>query len=344
MTALAKPAIHVDLDDLYLDPNNPRLGEIGPGYEDPTHLFRDDVQEFLMEQIESGEHGVNDLTDTILKKGWVPTDSIWVWEHPNAKGKFLVVEGNRRICTLKKIMGDMLPRLDSDVKKVGANKRAIKRLEAQLELINKLGQQIAKIEVKPLATEDPMQLKSDLLELLSVRHINGAREWATVAADTWLLRTYTGQYETKHGSNANLTWDEDLIDKLATDASLTKLACKQKLLSASWNDQFRSEFSSRLPNNEKGERDDFKDSDYYLFELISKNAVFRDDILKCSPEMTEMTPTASEALFEWVFKKPSHKSADDNENIIYAHRNVDQIRKMKLHDNAHGTSFATSLM
>ena len=34
-------------------------------------------------------------------------------------------------------------------------------------------------------------------------------------------------------------------------------------------------------------------------------------------------------------------SADDNQNIIYAHRNIDQIRKMKLHDDTHRTSFAT---
>ena len=52
-----------------------------------------------------------------------------------------------------------------------------------------------------------------------------------------------------------------------------------------------------------------------------------------------MTPEASNALFEWVFIKPSHMPEDDNENIIYAHRNVDQIRKMKLHDDTHGTSF-----
>ena len=224
MTTLAKPAIEVELDDLYLDPNNPRLGELGPGYFDAERLFNSETQKVLMDQIKSGEHGVKDLIDTILKKGWVPTDSIWVWEHPKAEGKYLVVEGNRRICTLKTITGRMLQDAVDSFEKVklkSANKRVKKRLEDQLELILELKRQIAKVEVRPLATKDPKELKSDLLELLSVRHINGAREWANVAADTWLLRTYCEEYAAKYGSDEDYTWDDNLIGKLATDASIT---------------------------------------------------------------------------------------------------------------------------
>ena len=33
-------------DDLYLDPNNPRLGREAPGYSNPKLLFDDEIQGF----------------------------------------------------------------------------------------------------------------------------------------------------------------------------------------------------------------------------------------------------------------------------------------------------------
>ena len=43
----------IKLDDLYLDPNNPRLGEVGCGYGDEKLLFDEATQERLIGIIES---------------------------------------------------------------------------------------------------------------------------------------------------------------------------------------------------------------------------------------------------------------------------------------------------
>ena len=41
---------------------------------------------------------------------------------------------------------------------------------------------------------------------------------------------------------------------------------------------------------------------------------------------------AAEAIFKWVFEKPSHVDAEDNENKFYAHRCVGHLAAMKIYD------------
>ena len=89
------------LGSLFLDPNNFRFFD-HPEYRPITaeNLFDVDVQRrttgFVL-----GRHqeNVRDLIDSIKANGWLDIDPILV--DRKDKGRFLVVEGNRRLATLK---------------------------------------------------------------------------------------------------------------------------------------------------------------------------------------------------------------------------------------------------
>ena len=46
---------------------------------------------------------VDNLERSIVSQGWIPTDTIIVWEHPKKKGHYIVVEGNTRTVVLRRV-------------------------------------------------------------------------------------------------------------------------------------------------------------------------------------------------------------------------------------------------
>ncbi len=95
--------INLSLSSLYLDPNNYRFID-NEDYRpvDEVHYADDDVQRRTRRLIlgQSAEL-VSDLVDSFRQNGWLDVETIQV--RKLADRKFLVVEGNRRIATLKYI-------------------------------------------------------------------------------------------------------------------------------------------------------------------------------------------------------------------------------------------------
>ena len=91
----------VPLKNLYLDPNNFRFVDHPDYREVPAErAFDEDVQRRTTGLV-LGRHqdDVRDLTDSILENGWIEMEPILVQRRET--GRYLVVEGNRRIATLK---------------------------------------------------------------------------------------------------------------------------------------------------------------------------------------------------------------------------------------------------
>src|SRR5438045_2466044 len=100
METFLKKRISVPFTSLYLDPNNPRLAiDKPPDYSDPKRLFDKKLQAELEDRIES-VYPVDDLRQAIVAQGWMPIDSIVVWDHPSLKGPYIVLEGNTRTIAL----------------------------------------------------------------------------------------------------------------------------------------------------------------------------------------------------------------------------------------------------
>jgi hypothetical protein len=87
----------VQLEELYLDPNNPRFSSVQNISEERT--FEDGVQKKAQENLE--EIGIDDLIQKISRYGFVSTDVVVARK---AKKGYVVIEGNRRLATLRNLM------------------------------------------------------------------------------------------------------------------------------------------------------------------------------------------------------------------------------------------------
>lgn len=108
MTSMANmlTPIDVNIDDILLDPNNPRFSDLG---EDVNPIqegrFVDEkVQAYTFDRMKADSFDVAELRDTIKTLGFLPMDKIVLrkWKgKPDSRQKYVVVEGNRRVTALK---------------------------------------------------------------------------------------------------------------------------------------------------------------------------------------------------------------------------------------------------
>lgn len=87
----------VSLSQLYLDPNNPRFG--AGRFVPDDRIAEDGVQSEAQRKIEA--IGIEDLLPKVRHYGFVPTDPIVVRRF--GEDQYVVLEGNRRTATLKKL-------------------------------------------------------------------------------------------------------------------------------------------------------------------------------------------------------------------------------------------------
>lgn len=116
-TMQLKPA-KIPLDKLFLDPNNPRLAKslnlrahvddegVAEVQAELAKLFVNDSESDPVvddEDWQSGEGsvGIGDLVRSMQEIGFVPVDQVVVRGIANAPGKYLVIEGNRRVAAAK---------------------------------------------------------------------------------------------------------------------------------------------------------------------------------------------------------------------------------------------------
>ena len=106
LTSLLSP-ISVDLQDLLLDPNNPRFSELREAaIKIPEARFAEHkVQANTLEKMRDPKFEVSELRDTIKTVGFLPMGRIvvrpWSGNPASAPRKYVVVEGNRRVTALK---------------------------------------------------------------------------------------------------------------------------------------------------------------------------------------------------------------------------------------------------
>lgn len=160
LPAFLKP-IEVKLDDLLLDPNNPRFSELGEELNPVGEgRFADDkVQANTLEKMKSPSFDVAELRDTIKTNGFLPMDRIvvrrWRGQSDDGQKKFVVVEGNRRVTALKWLM---------NLHEIGKETFD----EDQLQNFRML---------ECLLLDDEAAPATATLILPGLRHISGVKEW-----------------------------------------------------------------------------------------------------------------------------------------------------------------------
>ncbi len=342
MESFLKSKVEIALDDLYPDPNNPRLGlDDAPGYDNVDKLFSEESRELIFGRLGQDAYGVDELVSAIVGQGWMPIDNILVWQHPGDGGKWVVVEGNRRRLALERIRHDVLPKAERKLARMRdkSGQFTAQDLKAQENLnlrLKKIADDTAVLDVIPVDAESADELDRKLPRVLAVRHITGAKKWGYYAEDLWLLQRYSHLFQGKHEPDTPLTWDDGLIGHVADEACLSPTKTKRQLKSSSWFSHFKAEWEDELPEGQE-----FRDEDYYLFSLISQKPWVRRQ-LSIDDQATRIPPEGERVLFDWVFNLPRPRSADDNENVFYRHENIKVWDDMNRYDQKpeNNTSFA----
>lgn len=158
LPALLSP-ISLHLDQLLLDPNNPRFSELGEALNQiPEGRFADEkVQANTFEKMKDPTFDVAELRDTIKAIGFLPMDRIVVrkWKVASDPQKYVVVEGNRRATALKWLV-DL-----HDVGKETFDDAKLNNLTA----------------FECLQLDDETASSSATLILPGLRHVSGIKEW-----------------------------------------------------------------------------------------------------------------------------------------------------------------------
>ena len=92
--------IDLTLESIFLDPNNPRFVGTNWKYISDSRIANDSVQEQARARLIDG-YAIDKLRMSMEVNGYLPIDRVIVREI--SRGKFVVLEGNRRICAAKMV-------------------------------------------------------------------------------------------------------------------------------------------------------------------------------------------------------------------------------------------------
>jgi AAA15 family ATPase/GTPase len=201
-----------NIKNLFLDPNNYRFID-NPEYElvEDSELTNSKIQDRSLDFLE--KEGLRDLEDSFKKNGYLPVDIIQVREIE--KGKFLVVEGNRRIATLKKLW---------------------KRYEKERNLnLGELNPSI--FSSVPIVYYEDVKDENHHLVLMGLKHISGNRKW----------KAYNQALLIRKLQNSFKMSDDEIIKSLAiSKQELVKILRTLTLIEDYQKSEFGDQFKSSM--------------------------------------------------------------------------------------------------
>lgn len=149
----------VKLENVFVDPNNPRLLEMGFEEVPDDRIEEEDVQKEAIANMK--KIGLKDIIEKVKKFGFLTVDRVVV--RSLNKGKFVVLEGNRRVSSLKVL------KVDHARGRVSINERVLKSID-EFEVLIYKG-----------ADKDVVWL------LQGLRHIKGIKDWGPVQQGRFLV-------------------------------------------------------------------------------------------------------------------------------------------------------------
>lgn len=149
--------VALKLEQLLLDPNNYRFLDMKEYVRvDISRIHEPSVQDRAYSLIkDDGRDELRALKESIQANGYVPIEALVVREYPSDKGKYVVIEGNRRVAAMRWLVSD---------REAGAP------VSAQL---------LDSFEHLPAIILDPCDTNYEHLRhvLMGLRHVSGIKEW-----------------------------------------------------------------------------------------------------------------------------------------------------------------------
>ncbi|MCM2257472.1 MAG: hypothetical protein NDJ94_17690 [Vicinamibacteria bacterium] len=347
-TPLGAP-LRVALGALHLDPNNPRLGAAArPGYDTPGPAMEAVEQERLEAAMARAHPDLDELERAIVGMGWTPVDPMLVWEPPTQPGRFFVLEGNSRLCALRRLhrrLGEMEAR--DGVPRGG---------RARLEALRAVVAATEQLDVVPVAARDAAELGRTLPRLLGVRHITHARQWRPAALHRYIHGLYVQAFAEDRGGP--LALEEPVLRAVGTKVCLASWRVRRAVQAVTMQAAFEARFGASLPDgfrrrdepgagpvgatsrtdappppNPAGVAFEEADQAWFLALLEPGHARARFGI---ADRDLELGTEAADVLFAWAFSRPR----GSGRNVWRSPGDVKLWNRIAKFDARHGTRLA----
>lgn len=203
--------INVNIDELYLDPNNPRLAEdfdFSGRVEtlDDIRKFQGRILKKFMEPTPTDEDtffDIKDLEESFKRIGFIDIDRIICRELED--GKYLVLEGNRRTSALKVL--------------------ARKKYDGVEEEQIKLSLQCVPITVIESEGRSDKEITDEISILLGVRHHGSLLEWEPLPSSFSVYDTYMNL----SSPETEFRFDRKRIQQVASMLSISTTKVQQRI-------------------------------------------------------------------------------------------------------------------
>jgi|TARA_Y100000310_G_C20696677_1_gene826197 hypothetical protein len=168
--------IKLSINDIILDPNNPRFSKHPDDLTLEENLCDEDVQEeTFRKMIDTKSFDVFEIEESIKTKGYIPVDNIFVRK---VNEKYVTVEGNRRLSAIKNLLLK--------------NEKG-----GQLVLPKEILDSFETLEVFDLTEND----QSDIDFILGLRHVGSIKQWGLLPSSYNIFKTYMREYCNENGGD-----------------------------------------------------------------------------------------------------------------------------------------------
>lgn len=197
--------IKVKYEHLVLDPNNPRFTTRQEDRIGEEHYLEQDLAGTTLSKLfpeKKDRYKIKELENSIKQNGWLPVDFIFVRKLKKDDQRYVVLEGNRRVVAIRKIMND---------------KNSPALIKAKL-------QSIEVMEVLDSGSDKDLQRK--VTYLLGVRHHGSLERWTPFAQAHNILNRY---FEVAGQSPKTFNWEPTVGQKIAATLSIQIKEVKDRL-------------------------------------------------------------------------------------------------------------------
>ena len=205
----------VSLKSLFLDPNNYRLIHEADQIDIPDERVKEKDVISRTNRLIVGDKNQNiqDLVESFKSNGYLPVDQIQVRE--TGSGSFIVVEGNRRVATLKYLQNEY-------------EQKSIDLGNLDISIFSK---------VPVVLYEDPSEIHH--LTLMALKHISGNRKWGE-----WNQAKLLEKMVDTYALSEDEVCKRVSISKTELRRSLRALGLANQYQQSDYGDQFRESMFS----------------------------------------------------------------------------------------------------
>jgi hypothetical protein len=204
----------VHTDTLCLDPNNPRFAVDEADLVNHENSSDPGVIRRTIEKMKNGTNGkmhdVQEVEDSILAKGWQPVDAIFVRQFQKEPDRYVVLEGNRRVCALQQLLDPEHDKCTDELREL------IKRIEVMVVLP----------AIGDTTSEKEKAVLTQIGYLLGIRGFGSLKSWPPFAQSQQLYKRYlkmSGQ------NDETFAWNDDYLESLSHQMSVDMKIVKERI-------------------------------------------------------------------------------------------------------------------